>query len=67
MKNGNHKTEKIPKTKKPKYSIRDYQDDKDVVFDKETQARIDATIAVLQAIDRDEKLKENGKAKIPAF
>lgn len=63
MKNGNRKTQKA---KKPKYSIRDYQNEKEV-FDAETQARIDATIAVLQAIDRQEKLKENGKAKIPAF
>ena len=64
MKNGNPK---IQKTKKPKYSIKDYQADKDIVFDAETQERIDATIAVLQAINRQEKLKENGKAKIPAF
>ena len=67
MKNGNQKSQKSQKAKKPKYSIRDYQDDKDVVFDAETQERIDATIAVLQAIDRQEKLKENGKAKVPAF
>ena len=67
MKNGNQKTQKSQKAKKPKYSIKDYQADKDVVFDEETQARIDATIAVLQAIDRQEKLKENGKAKVPAF
>lgn len=64
MKNGNHK---IQKAKKPKYSIKDYQDDKDVVFDAETQERIDATIAVLQAIDHQEKLSKNGKNKIPAF
>lgn len=64
MKNGNRK---IQKTKQPKYSIKDYQDDKDVVFDAETQERIDATIAVLQAIDRQEKLLKNGKDKISAF
>lgn len=57
MKNGNPK---IQKTKKPKYSIKDYQDDK-AVFDKETQERIDATIAVLNAIDQQEKLLKNGK------
>lgn len=63
MKNGNRKTNKI---KKPKYTIKDFRDD-NAVFDKETQARIDATIAVLKAIDEQENLKANGKAKIPAF
>lgn len=63
MKNGNKKPEK---KQKPKYSIKDYQDDT-VVFDKDTQELIDSTIAVLKAIDRQEKLKANGKTKIPAF
>lgn len=61
MKNGNPKTEKTPKTKKPKYSIRDYQDDKDVVFDAKTTELIEATIAVLNAIDKQEKASQNGK------
>ncbi len=64
MKNGKSKTEKTQKTqkaRKPKYSIRDYQDDKDTVFDKETLERIEATLAVLQAIDHQEKFLKNGK------
>jgi hypothetical protein len=56
MKNGNLKT---AKPKKPKYSIKDYQDD-NVVFDKQTEKRIKATIAVLKAIGEQEKLKQNG-------
>jgi hypothetical protein len=63
MKNGNGKIQKV---KTPKYSIKDYQDD-NVVFDKDTQARIDATIAVLKVIGKQEELKKNGKAKISAF
>ena len=58
MKNGNQKTQK---TKKPKYSIKDYQDTKDVVFDAKTTKLIEATIAVLNAIDKQEKFLKNGK------
>lgn len=57
MKNGNPK---IQKTKKPKYSIKDYQDDK-AVFDAKSIELIEATIAVLNAIDKQEKLLKNGK------
>ena len=54
MKNENGKT---TKTKKPKYSIKDYQDD-NVVFDAKTNELIEATIAVLKAIGEQEKLKQ---------
>ncbi len=64
MKNENRKTQK---TKKPKYSIRDYQDDKDVVFDAKTNELIEATIAVLNAIDKQVIQSQNGKRQIPAF
>ncbi len=63
MKNGNGK---IQKAKTPKYSIKDYQDD-NVVFDAKTNELIEATIAVMKAIGKQEKLKANGKAKISAF
>ena len=57
MKNGNGKT---TKTTKPKYSIKDYQDDK-AVFDTKTTELIEATIAVLKAIDKQENLSQHGK------
>ncbi len=57
MKNGNGKIQKV---KTPKYSIKDYQDD-NVVFDKNTQARIDATIAVMKAIGKQKQSLNNGK------
>lgn len=57
MKNGN---QKIQKTKKPKYSIKDYQDDK-AVFDAKSTELIEATIAVLNAIDKQERHLQNGK------
>ena len=63
MKNGNGKIQKV---KKPKYSIKDYQDD-NVVFDKDTQKLIDATVAVMQAIGEQQKSLKNGKNKIPSF
>ena len=52
MKNGNQKTQK---TKKPKYSIKDYQDGQEN-FDAKTTELIEATIAVLNAIDKQENL-----------
>lgn len=67
MKNGNRKTENgqknrtNQKAKKPKYSIKDYQDDKDVVFDAKSTELIEATIAVLNAIDKQVKRSQNGK------
>jgi hypothetical protein len=62
MKNGNGKIQKV---KTPKYSIKDYQDD-NVVFDKQTQKLIDATVAVMKAIGKQQKSLNNGKNKIPA-
>jgi hypothetical protein len=62
MKNGNLKT---IKPKKLKYSIKDYQDD-NVVFDKQTEKRIKATIAVLKAIGEQQESLKNGKNKVPA-
>lgn len=57
MKNGNPK---IQKAKKPKYSIKDFQTKKEN-FDAATRARIAATIAVLRAIDRQERHLKNDK------
>jgi hypothetical protein len=63
MKKGNGKIQKVDK---PKYSIKDYQDD-NVVFDKDTQARIDATVAIMKAISKQRNSLNNGKNKIAAF
>ena len=61
MKNGNGKT---TKTTKPKYSIKDYQDD-NVVFDKKTEKLIKATVDVLRAIGEQQESLKNGKNKVP--